>query len=93
MRPTYHHASASEFEEKIIQVNRVSKKTKGGNQIGFSVLVVVGDRQGKVGVALGKGPDVMSSIKKGVRKAKKTYHRALAPGYHPVCLGHQVWCR
>ena len=59
------------FEEKIIQVNRVSKKTKGGNQMGFSVLVVVGDKKGKVGVALGKAPDVLSSIKKGVRKAKK----------------------
>lgn len=63
----------SEFEEKIIQVNRVSKKTKGGNQIGFSVLVVVGDRKGKVGVALGKGPDVLSSIKKSVRRAKKRF--------------------
>lgn len=63
----------SEFDEKIIQVNRVSKKTKGGNQIGFSVLVVVGDRHGQVGVALGKGPDVLSSIKKGVRKAKKRF--------------------
>lgn len=61
----------SEFEEKIVQVNRVSKKTKGGNQIGFAVLVVVGDRKGRVGVALGKAPDVLSSIKKGVRKAKK----------------------
>lgn len=61
----------SEFEEKIIQVNRVSKKTKGGNQMGFAVLVAVGDRKGKVGVALGKAPDVLSSIKKAVRKAKK----------------------
>ncbi len=61
----------SEFEEKIIQVNRVSKKTKGGNQMGFSVLVVVGDRKGKVGVALGKGVDVLSSIKKAIRRAKK----------------------
>lgn len=61
----------SDYEEKIIQVNRVSKKTKGGNQIGFSVLVVVGDKQGRIAVALGKGPDVLSSIRKGVRKAKK----------------------
>ena len=60
-----------EFDEKVIQVNRVSKKTKGGNQIGFSVLMVVGDKKGKVGVGLGKGPDVLSSIKKGVRRAKK----------------------
>ena len=60
-----------EFVEKVIQVNRVSKKTKGGNKIGFSVLVVVGDRKGRVGVGLGKAPDVLSSIKKAVRQAKK----------------------
>jgi len=60
-----------EFEEKVIQVNRVSKKTKGGNQIGFSVLMVIGDRKGRVGVGLGKAPDVLSSIKKGIRRAKK----------------------
>lgn len=61
----------SEFEEKIIQVHRVSKKTKGGNKIGFSVLVVVGDKKGRVGVGLGKAPDVASSIRKGVNVAKK----------------------
>lgn len=61
----------SEFEEKIVQVNRVSKKTKGGNKIGFSVLVVVGDRKGKVGVGLGGAADVSSSVKKGVNYAKK----------------------
>lgn len=59
------------FEEKIVQVNRVSKKTKGGNRIGFSVLTVVGDKKGKVGVGLGKAPDVSSAIKKGVAIAKK----------------------
>ena len=60
-----------EFEEKIVQVNRVSKKTKGGNKIGFSALVVVGDKKGKVGVGLGKAADVSSAIKKGVTFAKK----------------------
>ena len=60
-----------EFEEKIVQVNRVSKKTKGGNKIGFSVLVVVGDKKGRVGVGLGKGPDVSSAILKGANYAKK----------------------
>ena len=59
------------FEEEIVQVNRVSKKTKGGNKIGFSVLIVVGDKKGKVGVGLGKAPDVSSAIKKGVSLAKK----------------------
>lgn len=60
-----------EFEEKVVQVNRVSKKTKGGNNISFSVLVVVGDRKGKVGVGLGKAKNVSSSIAKAVDYAKK----------------------
>ena len=59
------------FEEKIVQVNRVSKKTKGGNKIGFSVLTVVGDKKGKVGVGLGKGPDISGAIRKGVLLGKK----------------------
>jgi len=60
-----------DFEEKVVQINRVSKKTKGGNQIRFSSLVIVGDRKGKVGVGLGKAPDVASAIKKGANYAKK----------------------
>lgn len=69
-----------EFEEKVIQVNRVSKKTKGGNQIGFSVLMVVGDKKGRVGVGLGKAPDVLSSIKKGVRRAQKNLFKVPMKG-------------
>ncbi len=61
----------SEFEEKVVQVNRVSKKTKGGNKIGFSVLVVVGDKKGRVGVGLGGAPDVASAVKKAVVYARK----------------------
>ena len=60
-----------EYDEKVIQVSRVSKKTKGGNRIGFSVLVVVGDKKGKVGVGLGKARDVAGSIRKGITYAKK----------------------
>lgn len=60
-----------EFEEKVVQVNRVSKKTKGGNRIGFSIVVVVGDKKGRVGVGLGKAPGVQDAIKKGVSFAKK----------------------
>lgn len=60
-----------EFEEKVIQISRVSKKTKGGNKVGFSVLMVVGDRKGQVGVGLGKAQDVVSAIRKGIKKAKK----------------------
>lgn len=60
-----------EFDEKVIQISRVSKKTKGGNQIGFSVLMVVGNKKGRVGVGLGKAGNVISAIQKGVKKAKK----------------------
>ncbi|MBL7158982.1 30S ribosomal protein S5 [Candidatus Microgenomates bacterium] len=60
-----------EFTEKVVQVNRVSKKTKGGNRIRFSVLVVVGDRKGRVGVGLGKAPEVIAGIQKAIRYAKK----------------------
>ncbi|MCA9369683.1 MAG: 30S ribosomal protein S5 [Pseudomonadales bacterium] len=60
-----------EFEEKVIQISRVTKKTTGGNKMGFSILMVVGDKKGRVGIGLGKAQDVMSAIRKGVKKAKK----------------------
>lgn len=63
--------SQENFEEKVVQVSRVSKKTKGGNNFGFSVVMVVGDKKGRIGVAKGKASDVVSAIRKGVKKAKK----------------------
>lgn len=60
-----------EYEENVIEIKRISKKTKGGNQIRFSALVVVGDKKGKVGVALSKAPDVRNAIRKSIVKAKK----------------------
>lgn len=71
MDRNFNHEQRDEFSENIVQVSRVSKKTKGGNKIGFSVLIVVGNKNGKVGVGLGKAPDVSSAIKKGVTLAKK----------------------
>lgn len=79
-RASYTPAENKEFEEKIVQVNRVSKKTKGGNRISFSVLTVIGDKKGRVGVGLGKAPDVLSAIKKGVRRAKKSLIRVPLKG-------------
>lgn len=61
----------SEFEEKVLQIRRVSRKTKGGNRISFTALVIVGDRKGRVGVGLGKGLDVQSAVGKGSRLAKR----------------------
>lgn len=74
---TYGGVRTSEYVEKVIQVNRVSKKTTGGNKIGFSVLVVVGDKKGKVGVGLGKAGDVTSAVRKGLTYAKK--HMIVVP--------------
>jgi small subunit ribosomal protein S5 len=66
-----HNNEPKEFDEKVIRISRVSKKTKGGNNVGFSVLMVVGDKKGRVGVGLGKAKDVIGAIKKGIKKAKK----------------------
>ena len=76
-----------EFTEKIIQVNRVSKKVKGGNKIGFSVLAAVGDKKGKVGAGLGKAPDVRTAIQKAFRKAKKQMFEVALQG---TTIPHQV---
>ncbi len=62
----------SEFIDKVVQIKRVSKKTKGGNQIHFTALVVSGDKKSRVGVGLGKAKSVADAIKKGIKKAQKT---------------------
>lgn len=61
----------SEFFERVVQVNRVSKKTKGGDKRSLSVIVVVGDRKGRVGVGLGKAAEVRSAVAKATTYAKK----------------------
>lgn len=61
----------SEYSETVIEIKRISKKTKGGNSIRFSALVVVGDKKGKVGVGLAKAGDVSSAIRKSLEAAKR----------------------
>lgn len=66
-----------EFEERTIQVNRISKKTKGGNRIRFATLVAVGDRKGRVGIGLAKAADVASALQKANKYA--TNHMISVP--------------
>lgn len=67
----YDNRIVKEFDEQVVDIRRISKKTKGGNTIRFSVLVVVGDKKGKVGVGIAKAGDVASAIRKSVEYAKK----------------------
>ena len=61
----------SEFTEKLVSLNRVSKTVKGGRVMKFSALMVVGDGKGKVGFGLGKAAEVPEAIRKGIEDAKK----------------------
>ncbi|HAP37774.1 30S ribosomal protein S5 [Candidatus Shapirobacteria bacterium RIFOXYD1_FULL_38_32] len=62
----------SEFIDKVVEIKRVSNKTKGGNQISFTALVVSGDKKSKVGVGLGKAKSVADAIQKGIKKSHKS---------------------
>jgi len=66
--------------EKVLSINRTSKVTKGGKKIGFSALVVVGDRKGSVGYGFGKANEVADAIKKGLNDAKKTMFKVSLNG-------------
>src|SRR3989339_1390040 len=61
----------SEFEQKILELARVTRVTKGGKRMRFRTCLLIGDRKGRVGLGVAKGADVQISIEKAFRQAKK----------------------
>ena len=86
--------SEKEFAEFVVSVKRVTKVTKGGKRFSFSAFVVIGDRKGKIGFALGKSKDVSSAIAKATIRARKNmikvplYNTTIpynVEGHHGAC--------
>jgi small subunit ribosomal protein S5 len=70
----------SEFEDKVIHINRCAKVVKGGRRFSFAAIVVVGDKKGQVGVGLGKAGEVPEAIKKAGKQAKKNMMKIAMDG-------------
>ena len=70
----------SEFQERVVALNRVSKTVKGGRIFKFAALVVVGDQKGTVGFGLGKASEVPDAIRKGIEDAKKNLQKVALRG-------------
>ena len=77
----------SEYIEKVVHLNRVSKTVKGGRVMKFSALMVVGDGKGKVGFGLGKAAEVPEAIRKGLEDAKKNMVNITTSG---TTIPHEV---
>lgn len=79
-----------EFDQKTLELARVTRVTKGGKRMRFRALVVVGDRKGRVGFGLAKGADVSISVNKAARKAQKSVIRV--PMVNET-IPHMAWIK
>lgn len=80
-----------EFDQKIIQIRRVTRVTSGGRRMSFSVALVAGDKKGRVGIGSGKGIDTQISIDKALRDAKK--NMITVPLTKDASIPHDVKCK
>jgi len=81
------HVNPSDLKDDVIAINRVTKVVKGGKNLSFSALVVVGDHQGHAGFGMGKAREVPMAIKKGIEQAKKNLIHLNLKG---TSIPHQV---
>lgn len=79
--------SQSEFVEKVVSINRVSKVVKGGKNFSFTALVIVGDGKGRIGFSVGKAREVQDAIRKGLTHAKAQMFRVPIKG---VTIPHEI---
>jgi small subunit ribosomal protein S5 len=73
--------NAQELKDQVVSINRVTKVVKGGKNLSFSALVVVGDQNGLVGYGMGKAKEVPQAIRKGIEQARKSLIRVPLKGH------------
>jgi small subunit ribosomal protein S5 len=87
---SHEKAAGSELSEKVVFINRSAKVVKGGRRFSFSALVVAGDKQGHVGVGLGKAVEVSEAIRKGGEMAKQ---HMVSISLKEATIPHEIFCR